>query len=80
MVAPNVSALYCHLQEALLVPSERCSIEEQSIDCFYAYVNEMHGSRSKIRSKNLVRQLGAEGFNSGVEGLKSVYITQNYIT
>src|SRR5215510_4396167 len=28
----HVSALYCHLQGAFLVPSERCSIEEQSIE------------------------------------------------
>src|SRR5215813_9390361 len=26
----HVSALHCHLQGAFLVPSERCSIEEQS--------------------------------------------------
>src|SRR5215510_4879325 len=28
----HVSALHCHLQGAFLVPSERCSIEQQSIE------------------------------------------------
>jgi hypothetical protein len=28
----DVSALHCYLQGAFLVPSERCSIEEQSIE------------------------------------------------
>jgi hypothetical protein len=38
---------------------------------FYAYINEMHGSRSKIASKkNLVGQRCTEGFNSGFKGLK----------
>jgi hypothetical protein len=30
----HVSALYCHLHGAFLVPSERCSIDEQSIEYF----------------------------------------------
>jgi hypothetical protein len=37
---------------------------------FHAYINEMHSSRSKIPSKNLVRQRCAEGINSDAKGLK----------
>src|SRR5215510_5429926 len=36
---------------------------------FHAYINEMHGSRSQISSKFLVRRRCAERFNSGVRGL-----------
>jgi hypothetical protein len=34
----HVSALHCHPQGAFLVPSERCSMEEQSIEYCVHYV------------------------------------------
>jgi hypothetical protein len=46
---------------------------------FHAYINEMHGSRSKIPSKNLVKQRCAEGFNFGVKKLKVINKIKIYI-
>jgi hypothetical protein len=44
----HVSALHCHLQGAFLVPSGRCSIEEQSIEyCGWA--------RSQIATHHVTR-------------------------
>jgi hypothetical protein len=45
---------------------------------FHAYINEMHGSRRKIPSKNLVRLRCGEGFNSAVKRLSCLYNTSLY--
>jgi hypothetical protein len=41
----HVSALHCHPQGAFLVPSERCSIEEQSIDYCGSQIAMHHVTR-----------------------------------
>jgi hypothetical protein len=45
----HVSALHCHPQGAFLVPSERCSIEEQSIKC-YGWVHHVTRHNTPIHS------------------------------
>jgi hypothetical protein len=50
----HVSTLHCHSQGAFLVPSDRCSIEEQSIEyCGWAcYVLWRGAWRSQITRQN----------------------------
>src|SRR5215471_17994619 len=54
----HVSALHCHLQGAFLVPSERCSIEEQSIEYFgwVCCVTRYGAWRSQIATHHVTRQ------------------------
>src|SRR5215475_10994811 len=52
----HVSALHCHLQGAFLVPSERCSIEEQSINTVDGRVvssDVVHGDLRSPRTTSL---------------------------
>jgi hypothetical protein len=42
---------------------------------FHAYINEMQVQEAKSPVNNLVRQRCAEGFNSGVKGLKIKLVT-----
>jgi hypothetical protein len=47
----HVSKLHCYFQEAFLVPSERCSIEEQSIE----YCEWTVGCGSEIATLHVTR-------------------------
>src|SRR5215475_706968 len=49
----HVSALHCHLQGAFLVPSEGCSIEEQSIEYCECGVLCLVTSRDAERTTSL---------------------------
>jgi hypothetical protein len=44
---------------------------------FHAYINEITVQEAKSPVKNLVTQCCAEGFNSGVKGLKEA--GENYV-
>jgi hypothetical protein len=50
----HVSVLHCHLQGAFLVPSERCSIEEQSIEyCGWAWCVAHHVTKHNTPIQNI---------------------------
>jgi hypothetical protein len=56
----HLSALHCHPQGAFLVPSERCSIEEQSIEycgwalCLAIQIATHHVARHNTPIHNIV--------------------------
>jgi hypothetical protein len=45
----HVSALHCHLQGAFLLPSEKCSIEEQSISAALTYIRITQSEAARKR-------------------------------
>jgi hypothetical protein len=59
----HVSTLRCHLKGAFLVPSERCSIEEQSIE-YWAFVS----SDMVCGDLRLPHTMSLEGVRSGAVG------------
>src|SRR5215510_964399 len=53
----HVSALHCHLLGAFLVPSERCSIEEQSIElCGWVLQQQRQRQRRRRRRQQQQQQ------------------------
>jgi hypothetical protein len=57
-----ISALHCHLQGAFLVPSERCSIEEQSIEyCGWARCVPQLSISKGLTARRLYKSFGLKG-------------------
>jgi hypothetical protein len=51
----HVSALHCHVHGAFLVPSERCSIEEKSIEYYgWAWIATHHVTKHNTTIYNIL--------------------------